>query len=100
MKTMNDSNPYPVNEQSLMDKEFVLLAEADNQPEEKHFEELLSESGFEIGENGICLVNQKGTKHIANIFNIQYLYNKMEGNKKIRFIKLTILSLKLRLNTS
>jgi hypothetical protein len=88
MRTRQDSDAYPVNEQSLMDKETVIPAEIGDQRGEKHFEDLLSESGFELGENGIYQVNTKGVRHIVNIFNIKYLYNKMEDGKKIRFIKI------------
>ncbi|MCF7919093.1 MAG: hypothetical protein K9N06_04175 [Candidatus Cloacimonetes bacterium] len=88
MKSTQDSSHNPVIDQSLFDQGALMMLDVDEQQEKSRFQELLSESGFEIGEQGICQVNQKGVKNIASIFNISYLYNKMAGHKKIRFIKI------------
>ena len=88
MKTMPDPYSYPEKEQSLVVLKDDHMAEAGSLPDDKLFAELLTESGLKVNEKGIYQNYKTGIKNISNFSNITYLFNKVQGNQKFRFIKI------------
>jgi hypothetical protein len=87
MKTEQDYT-YPEKEQSLVDFKDDHTAEISSLPEDKLFAELLAESGLKVNEKGIYQAHKTGITNISNFSNIKYLFNKIQGNQKFRFIKI------------
>jgi len=87
MKTRQDPYLYPEKEQLLLDFKADYMTEV-VLPEDKLFEELLTESGLKVNEKGIYQDYKTGVKNISNFSNLKYLFNKVQGNQKFRFIKI------------
>jgi hypothetical protein len=87
MKTRQTHNSCPGNNQSLVALKDD-LTKAVSLPENMLFEELLIESGLKVNETGIYQENKNSVIKISNFSNITYLFNKMKGNQKFRFIKI------------
>ena len=86
MKTMQDYS-CPEKVRSLVDSNDDLTEEV-SLPDDKPFEELLAESDLKVNEKGIYQDNKTGSFNITNFSNIKYLFNKVQGNQKFRFIKI------------
>ena len=96
MKTRQDPYSYPEKEQLLLDYKNDHITKTADLPEDKHFAELLTESGLKVNENGIYQeFKTGGIRKISNFLNIEYLFNKMQGNQKFRFLKIDDIIFKL-----
>jgi hypothetical protein len=87
METRQDPYSHPPKEQPLVGIK-PDLTETDNLPDNRHFNDLLAEAGLKVNENGIYQANKTGIINISNFSNITYLFNKIQDNQKLRFIKI------------
>ena len=87
METRQDPYLSPVKKQLLLDYKDSHTSE--DVSEDSRFKELLTDSGLKVNENGIYQeFKTGGIRKISNFLNIKYLFNKVQENKRFRFIQI------------